>query len=151
MRDMWERTWDLRGGRVVAWTHADDPGESEGCSHSFRGSALAPFQFRENRTRRHDRIRRFEDGTANHDEAVFEEPARFDLARPVTGEHIGFGRGVHFCLGAPLARLEARVALGALLARVDRVELASAEPWEPRAAFHVHGPSRLALRFRAGS
>lgn len=53
--------------------------------------------------------------SANHDEALFTDPERFDLHRKNVGEHVGFGRFRHSCLGAPLARLEARVALEVLL------------------------------------
>jgi cytochrome P450 len=61
--------------------------------------------------------------------------------------HVAFGHGIHFCLGAALARLEARVALGDLLERLDDVALADDEPWPPREALHVHGPARLHVRF----
>ena len=60
--------------------------------------------------------------------------------------HVAFGHGIHFCLGAPLSRLEARIALSDLLSRFARFELA-APSWPPRAAFHVHGPASLPLRF----
>jgi len=53
---------------------------------------------------------------ANHDPARFAEPQRFDVCRPVEG-HLAFGSGVHVCLGAPLARLEAQIGLGAFLDR----------------------------------
>ena len=85
-------------------------------------------------------------GSANRDPKQFNEPGRFDITRD-PNPHIAFGHGIHSCLGAPLARLEARIALTEFLARVDRFELASEEPWEPRKAMHVHGPSRLPIRF----
>jgi cytochrome P450 len=53
-------------------------------------------------------------GSANRDERVFDAPERFDVSRDAKG-HLAFGLGVHFCLGSALARLEARVALEALV------------------------------------
>ena len=85
-------------------------------------------------------------GSANRDPKQFTEPGRFDITRD-PNPHIAFGHGIHSCLGAPLARLEARIALTEFLARLERFELASNEPWEPRKAMHVHGPSRLPIRF----
>lgn len=86
-------------------------------------------------------------GSANHDPKLFAEPERFDVARD-PNPHLAFGHGPHFCMGAPLARLEGRIALGDLLDRVKRIELASDDPWEPRKGLHVHGPTRLPIRFR---
>jgi cytochrome P450 len=88
-------------------------------------------------------------GSANRDSRQFRDADRFDITRD-PNPHIAFGHGIHACLGAPLARLEARIALADLLERVHGFELASAEPWEPRKALGVHGPSRLPIRFRAG-
>ena len=85
-------------------------------------------------------------GSANHDPRQFADPERFDIARE-PNPHIAFGHGIHFCLGAALTRLEARIALTDLLARMPHFELAGNEPWEPRKALHVHGPSRLPIRF----
>lgn len=56
-------------------------------------------------------------GAANHDDREFDEPARFDVTRKAD-RHLAFGHGLHYCLGASLARLEARVAFEELLARV---------------------------------
>jgi cytochrome P450 len=85
-------------------------------------------------------------GSANRDATQFRDADRFDIARD-PNPHIAFGHGIHSCLGAPLARLEARIALTDFLQRVDGFEPASSDPWEPRKALHVHGPSRLPIRF----
>jgi len=88
-------------------------------------------------------------GSANRDARQFADAGRFDITRD-PNPHIAFGHGIHACLGAPLARLEARIALADFLERVQGVELASDEPWEPRKALGVHGPSRLPIRFTPG-
>ena len=85
-------------------------------------------------------------GSANRDPAAFPDPDRFDVGRE-PNPHLAFGHGPHFCLGAPLARLEAMIALVELLGRADQIELATAGPWEPRPGLHVHGPARLPVRF----
>jgi len=83
--------------------------------------------------------------SANRDERHFADAARFDLARDSRG-HVAFGFGTHFCVGAGLARLEARIALEALvtrLARIERVEKAL----DYGTSLIVRGPRRLRLRF----
>jgi cytochrome P450 len=87
-------------------------------------------------------------GSANRDERHFADASRFDIGRD-PNPHLAFGHGIHFCLGAPLSRLEARVALGELLARFPVMERASDEPWRPRQPFHVHGPRNLPLRVKS--
>jgi cytochrome P450 len=84
-------------------------------------------------------------GSANRDESHFAEPDRFDIERQ-PNPHLAFGHGLHFCVGAPLSRLEARIALSEFLSRVRTFVLAP-EPWQPRHALHVHGPERLPIRF----
>jgi cytochrome P450 len=88
-------------------------------------------------------------GSANHDPRQFENADRFDIARS-PNPHVAFGHGIHFCLGAALARLESRIALSDLLGRLNGLALASREPWEPREGLHVHGPTRLPIRFEPG-
>jgi cytochrome P450 len=88
-------------------------------------------------------------GSANRDPRQFQDAGRFDITRS-PNPHLAFGHGIHACLGAPLARLEGRIALTDFLERAHDFALASNEPWEPRQAFGVHGPSRLPIRFTPG-
>ncbi|WP_345421412.1 cytochrome P450 [Actinomycetospora chlora] len=72
-------------------------------------------------------------GSANLDEAAFPDADTFDITRS-PNRHLSFGHGAHFCLGAPLARLEARIAIPALLRRFERLDLtmpAEQLPWRP--------------------
>jgi cytochrome P450 len=62
-------------------------------------------------------------GSANHDPAVFSDPEDVDLRRRNTHQHLAFGHGIHYCLGAPLARLEAEVVLQELSARLPEARL----------------------------
>jgi cytochrome P450 len=93
-------------------------------------------------------------GAANRDPAVFPAPDAFDIARD-PNPHLAFGHGIHLCLGAPLARMAAGIAVMDLLARFPTLELALDGPWEPLPALHAHGPRRLPVRFeiahRSGS
>lgn len=84
-------------------------------------------------------------GSANRDETKFPEAHRFDMTRN-PNPHIAFGHGIHFCLGAPLARLEARVALAVLLQRFPNISRANDDDLEPARGFIVHGVSHLPLR-----
>lgn len=64
--------------------------------------------------------------SANRDESVFADPFRFDTRRPNAGDHLAFGTGVHFCLGAHLARLELRAFFTELLSRLEDIRVAGA-------------------------
>jgi len=69
--------------------------------------------------------------SANRDGAQFPDPDRFDISRE-PNPHLAFGHGIHFCLGAPLARLESRIALEILLERYRRIAVSRDEPVELR-------------------
>jgi cytochrome P450 len=84
---------------------------------------------------------------ANRDPGQFADPDQFrlDRDRRESARHVAFGWGIHFCIGAPLARLEARVAFEQLLDRLDHIELAG-EPVR-NDSFVLHGLTRLPIRF----
>jgi cytochrome P450 len=62
---------------------------------------------------------------ASNDPAKFEHPERFDIDRPMVRDHMGFSRGVHGCLGAPLGRMEARIAIERILARTSQIRISA--------------------------
>ncbi len=81
-------------------------------------------------------------GSANRDPAQFTDPDRLDISRPNAAQHLSFAAGIHYCVGAPLARLEAQLALGALLRFAPELRLATDTPaW--RATFVLRGLAAL--------
>ena len=85
-------------------------------------------------------------GAANRDPQRFANAQTFDITRPVEANpHVSFGGGIHFCVGAPLARLELQVAIERLARRVPQLALASSAA-EYRNAFGFHG--RVEVRVR---
>jgi cytochrome P450 len=87
-------------------------------------------------------------GSANRDEAQFPNPDRFDIRR-TPNRHIAFGHGIHFCLGAPLARLEAKIALTMLLERFYDIKRVPGVQLEPTGSDIVFGVKHLPITFRA--
>jgi cytochrome P450 len=83
-------------------------------------------------------------GAANRDPNQFPDPDRFDIGRD-PNRHLGFGMGIHFCLGAPLARVEARIAFQALLEHLPRLQLAEGACFTP--GTFLHGLRVLPLHF----
>jgi cytochrome P450 len=81
--------------------------------------------------------------SANRDEARFADPDRLDLRRDPTG-HLAFGHGIHYCVGAPLARSEAEIAFRRLLERYRRIELVGEVRWRPGNL--IRGLERLPVR-----
>ncbi len=83
-------------------------------------------------------------GAANRDPARFPDPDRFDITR-ADNEHLAFSMGIHYCLGASLARLEAQIAIAAMVARYPSMQLAGGEP-EWRSMGRFRGLKSLAVR-----
>ncbi len=86
-------------------------------------------------------------GSANRDEAQFPDPERFDISR-TPNRHLAFGHGIHFCLGAPLARLEAKIAISLLLQRFHELRRVDDGPLEPIESPLVSGVKHLPMTFR---
>jgi cytochrome P450 len=84
---------------------------------------------------------------AGHDPAVFDEPERFDPTRPNAKRHLAFGKGIHFCIGSALGKLEAQLALEELTRRFPRLRLVDDQPplrFHPNISFR--GPLEMWVR-----
>ena len=86
---------------------------------------------------------------ANLDGEAYADPHAFDLGRPATPQQLTFGSGIHFCLGAALARAELQEALPLLARRMPDLALEAPIEWKP-ASVGIWGPARLPLRFTPG-
>jgi cytochrome P450 len=90
-------------------------------------------------------------GAANRDPRVFEDPDRFDARRSNARRNIAFGHGEHFCIGASLARAEARISFERLLARLDDIRLVDPGALSYVETFIIRGLNDLPVRFRRRS
>ena len=89
-------------------------------------------------------------GSANRDETIFSYPDRFDITRDASA-HLAFGSGIHFCIGAPLARLEACVVLKVMLQQLQNITLNydyDQKLLEPLDSLVLHGVKHLPLKFK---
>jgi len=86
--------------------------------------------------------------SANRDETQFANPHQFDITRS-PNRHLTFGHGIHFCLGAPLARLEAKIGLQKLLTRLHTIQVLRDEPLEAVNSPIVYGVKKLPISFEA--
>jgi len=82
-------------------------------------------------------------GSASHDPTVFDRPNDLLLDRPNANRHLGFAAGVHYCLGASLAKLEASVAITTLIRRFPNLELSGEPGWRDRLT--IRGVDHLPL------
>jgi cytochrome P450 family 107 subfamily K polypeptide 1 len=90
-------------------------------------------------------------GSANRDETVFDKPDELDITRE-PNRHLSFGQGIHFCLGAPRARLEAEIAINTLLHRIPDLRLRVAPEslrWRP--SMILRGLESLPVSFSAAT
>lgn len=84
-------------------------------------------------------------GAADHDPTVFDDPHSLRLDRPNANRHVAFAAGIHYCLGASLARLEAEIAVGSLVTRFPTMRSVGDITWRDRLT--IRGVDRLALEF----
>ena len=87
-------------------------------------------------------------GSANHDEAQFPDAETFDIQR-TPNRHLAFGYGIHFCIGAPLARLEARIAFEVMLARLQDIRRERDIPLEATDSYILYGVKHMPITFKA--
>jgi cytochrome P450 len=107
--------------------------------HFFDRYALEPVEIHGLRLKKGERIGLLL-GAANRDPSRYADAGRFDPARAMV-PHVSFGAGIHFCIGAPLARLEMQVALPILFARLPGLRMAGAARY--RDTWHFHGLEAL--------
>ena len=112
----------------------------------MRRTALADIEFRGKQIKQGDKVVMWY-ASANFDERHFTDPLRFEVARPSQPKHVGYGGGVHVCLGAALARLELAELLNEILDRNLRFDIA-AQPKYVRSNF-VNGIERIDVRIAA--
>ena len=88
-------------------------------------------------------------GAANHDERAFEDPERFDIRRSSGVRQLSLGHGIHFCMGAHLARMEGRVAFEELLSRIPHYELETEPGWLTSIWARAHDAVRIVFPVRS--
>ena len=123
--------------------HVEELLRFEAPLHLFTRYALDDVDFGDIRLRKGEKIGLLL-GAANRDPARFASPESFDGARS-PNPHVSFGAGIHFCLGAPLARLELQLALPILFRRLPKLRLAETPRW--RDTYHFHGLESLKVEW----
>ena len=144
----WLRLRDVMATEEGAEAIAEETLRLEPPLHLFTRYALEPCDIEGQSFRIGDKVGLLL-GAANRDPAIYARPDEFDpnrfLARPAPPQSMSFGAGIHFCVGAPLARLELRLALPALFRRLPHLRL-SAQPVFGD-TFHFHGLTALPCKW----
>jgi cytochrome P450 len=86
-------------------------------------------------------------GSANRDASTFADPDNFDVARPNLASHVAFGRGIHHCVGAGVARMESDVSLQVLATRLPRLRLADADELSFRPSANLRAAEHLLVEW----
>ena len=128
-------------GAALGEGHVEEALRFDAPLHLFTRYALEDLEFAGIRLKKGETVGLML-GAANRDPERFAEPDRFDPGRD-PNPHVSFGAGIHFCIGAPLARLELQVALPLLFQRFPRLALAA--PPQYRNAYHFHGLEHLSV------
>jgi cytochrome P450 len=131
---------DMRSGLTMA--HVEEALRFDAPLHMFTRYALEDLQYNGLPMKKGEVVGLML-GAANRDPARFTNPDMFDVSRE-TNPHVSFGAGIHFCVGAPLARLEMEVGLQVLLARLPKLKLAGTPIY--RDTYHFHGLEKLMVR-----
>jgi cytochrome P450 len=132
---------DIRGG--IGEGHVEESLRYDAPLHLFTRYALEDIEYAGIRLKKGESVGLLL-GAANRDPERFPEPDRFLSGRDPNPQ-VSFGAGIHFCIGAPLARLELAVALPILFERLPKLRLAGTPHY--RNAYHFHGLERLAVSF----
>jgi cytochrome P450 len=136
----------LRNDRTLLATAIEEMIRYDAPLQLFHRFVLEDLEYKGVALRRGDRVGLLY-GSANRDPRAFERADQFDVAR-TPNRHFGFGTGVHFCLGAPLARLELEVLFSALLEQFAGVRL-EGEPPRHRPGLVFRGLPALPVRAHA--
>ena len=131
----------IKGG--IGAGHIEETLRFDAPLHLFTRYALEDLEYAGIRLRKGETVGLML-GAANRDPARFADPDRFEPTRD-PNPHVSFGAGIHFCIGAPLARLEMQIALPLLFQRLPKLRLAEAPRY--RDAYHFHGLESLKVTF----
>jgi cytochrome P450 len=132
---------NIRSGLTAA--HAEEALRFDAPLHMFTRYALEDMEYNGLHLKKGEVVGLML-GAANRDPARFTNPDTFDPARESI-PHVSFGAGIHFCVGAPLARLEMEVGLQVMFERLPRLQLAGIPLY--RDAYHFHGLEKLIVNF----